>query len=191
MSFVCGTDFGENATRATEIAARLAAKAAERLTVVHAIELPAIVAGDPFFVPMRDALRPSKELQEAADARLAGEAGRLAKMSGASVVPRLAIATPAAGILEVAAETKPAFIVTGTHGRSAPGRWILGSTADRLARRATGPVLVVREPCDGLEAWSKGVQTLRVLVGVSFDSSFDAAHDAGADGDSDGDSDGQ
>ena len=177
MSFVCGTDFGENATRATEIAARLAAKAGERLTLVHAIELPTIayLAGDPIFLPVRDTARPTKDVQQAADTRLAQETGRLTKMTGANVVPRLAIATPSAGILEAAAETSPAFIVSGTHGRFAPGRWILGSTADRLARRATGPVLVVREPCDGLEAWSKGEQTLRVLVGVSFDESFDEA----------------
>ena len=179
MSFVCGTDFGENAARASEIAARLAAKAADRLTLVHAVELPtlAFLAGDPLLLPVRDSARLSKDVHQAADERLGAEAARLAKLSGANVVPRIAIATPDMGILEAAAESKPAFIVTGTRGRMAPARWILGSTADRLARRASDPVLVVREPCDGLDAWSKGEKSLRVLLGVSFDASFDeAAH---------------
>ena len=177
MSFVCGTDFGKNASVAAEIAARLAAKAGEPLVLVHALEVPALgfVAGDPLFLPTRNLAGEAAALRDAVDTRLASEAARLAKLTGANVVPRLTIAAPDSAILEAAAETKPAFVVTGTHGRMAPARWILGSTADRLARRSHDPVLVVREPCEGLEAWTRGQTTLRVLLGVAFDESFDEA----------------
>ena len=176
MSFICGTDFGENSIRATEIAARLAAKAGQPLVIVHALALPSLayMAGEPFFVPSQHLSRAKREMEQEADATLASEAKRLAESSGAKVVPRLSIGSPDLAILEAAAEMKPDLIVAGTHGRSAPARWLVGSTADRLARRTSDPLLVVRDPSDGLAAWSKGEKTLKVLVGVSFDDSFDA-----------------
>ncbi|MBI4485837.1 MAG: universal stress protein, partial [Acidobacteria bacterium] len=36
------------------------------------------------------------------------------------------------------------LIVVGTHGRRGPGRWWLGSVAERIVRAATIPVLVTR-----------------------------------------------
>lgn len=177
MKFVCGTDFGENATRATEIAARLAAKAGRHVVLVHALELPSVayLAGEPIFMPVRDPSPAKKGLEKEADRVLGGEADRLSKLSGAKVVPRLSIGPPVPAILETAADISADLIVTGTHGYSAPTRWLLGSTADRLARQASDPVLVVREPAAGLEEWSKGEKTLKVLVGVAFDDSFDYA----------------
>jgi len=37
------------------------------------------------------------------------------------------------------------LIVLGTHGRTGAARWLIGSTAERVVRYATCPVLVVRE----------------------------------------------
>jgi nucleotide-binding universal stress UspA family protein len=38
------------------------------------------------------------------------------------------------------------LIVLGTHGRRGVGRWLLGSDAERIARYAPVPVLLVRAP---------------------------------------------
>lgn len=38
------------------------------------------------------------------------------------------------------------LIVIATHGRSGIGRWVWGSTADRILRAACAPVLMVRAP---------------------------------------------
>jgi nucleotide-binding universal stress UspA family protein len=46
-------------------------------------------------------------------------------------------------ILRVAKERGVSLIVMGTHGRSALGRAILGSVADRVVRQATVPVVLV------------------------------------------------
>ena len=35
-----------------------------------------------------------------------------------------------------------------THGRSAPGRWVYGSVADRVLRRASVPALLVPANCE-------------------------------------------
>ncbi len=51
---------------------------------------------------------------------------------------------PAAEILRVAAERKCRMIVMASHGRGAVGRWTYGSVADRVARTAPVPVMIVR-----------------------------------------------
>ncbi len=51
---------------------------------------------------------------------------------------------PAAQIVQIAAERQVELIAMTTHGRGAMGRWYFGSVADRVARSATVPVLLVR-----------------------------------------------
>lgn len=52
--------------------------------------------------------------------------------------------TPAEGILAVAREQHTARIVVGTHGRRGLTHFFLGSVAERVARAARVPVLVVK-----------------------------------------------
>lgn len=51
---------------------------------------------------------------------------------------------PASVILQVAEELPAPWIVLATHGREGMERWLLGSTAERLARHAPCPVVLVR-----------------------------------------------
>lgn len=51
--------------------------------------------------------------------------------------------SPFSGILEAASEQKVDMIVMGTHGSSGLGRAILGSVADRVARHADVPLVLV------------------------------------------------
>ena len=53
---------------------------------------------------------------------------------------------PAATIAEVADELGAALVVAGSHGAGGVGKWMLGSTAEKLVRTARCPVLTVREP---------------------------------------------
>jgi nucleotide-binding universal stress UspA family protein len=47
-------------------------------------------------------------------------------------------------ILRSSAEVEADIIVMSTHGRSGLGRWVYGSVADHVLRRAEVPVLLVR-----------------------------------------------
>ena len=47
-------------------------------------------------------------------------------------------------ILDRAAEIGADLIVMGTHGRRGPAKWLLGSVAERVVRRASIPVTTVR-----------------------------------------------
>ena len=51
-------------------------------------------------------------------------------------------------ILAEADRWNAGLIVLGTHGRRGPRRWLLGSTAEAIVRRATVPVLLVRDRSD-------------------------------------------
>ena len=72
-----------------------------------------------------------------------------------------AIGDPAEEILRVATQMGAGMIVMTTRGRGAVGRWAFGSVADRVARTAPVPVLVVRPREDVGEA---GSGTIRRLV---------------------------
>lgn len=53
---------------------------------------------------------------------------------------------PGKVILEQAATLGVDLIVMGSHGRSAPARWFLGSVAEAVVRHAPCPVMVVPPP---------------------------------------------
>jgi nucleotide-binding universal stress UspA family protein len=48
-------------------------------------------------------------------------------------------------IVRLAGELRVSLVVVGSHGRSTVGRFFLGSVSDQVLRRASMPVLVVRE----------------------------------------------
>lgn len=83
----------------------------------------------------------------AADAYLEQVAARVRKR-GVDAVKTSSDATNAAEeILERSAAEGVSMIVMSSHGRSGVGRWLLGSVADKVARSATVPVVIV--PCRG------------------------------------------
>jgi nucleotide-binding universal stress UspA family protein len=70
--------------------------------------------------------------------------GRLWLGEEAEIKPVVAVGDPAAEILRAAAEVGADLIVLASHGRGAMGRAIFGSVADRIARSAPVPVMIIR-----------------------------------------------
>jgi nucleotide-binding universal stress UspA family protein len=58
----------------------------------------------------------------------------------------LAEGDPGTAILGTAKETNCDLIVMGTHGRTGLNRVLMGSVAEKVVRKATCPVLVVKAP---------------------------------------------
>ena len=56
---------------------------------------------------------------------------------------------PAVDIIERAAAADISMIALTSHGQSGIGRWLLGSVADKVARSATVPVVIVPSPGRG------------------------------------------
>jgi nucleotide-binding universal stress UspA family protein len=68
---------------------------------------------------------------------------------------------PADAIVDAAKRGGAAMIVMSTHGRSGIGRWVYGSVADEVLRRAECPVVLV--PSESVPNWQPG-NKLRILV---------------------------
>lgn len=167
MAIVCGTDFSGEAKRAARAAIGIAGPGGDELVLVHAMELPTIafLAGDGLVVPPpvpppnTDALE--KELLQ----KLTVEARAL----GPKVRPVLSIGAPEIALLEEVRRYGARLLVVGSHGASGAARWLLGSTADRLARSCPVPLLVVRGDANRFVEWSENRHRLKVLVAVDFD----------------------
>ncbi|MEZ3142853.1 universal stress protein [Halobaculum sp. MBLA0143] len=83
------------------------------------------------------------ELEHQAQAGVERVADRLAQ-AGVGGETAVVQGTPATGIADYADDSGADLIVMGTHGRSGLGRFLLGSTTERLIRHAPVPVLSVR-----------------------------------------------
>lgn len=137
QSVLVGVDFGEASARALALAGFIAAAFDARLRVLHA---------ERFEPPPYFTLEQLDQLETERGAAAAAAASHLTQfaetVSGRAVEAVIADAPPVEAILDAAAAVD--LIVLGTHGRRGPGRWWLGSVAERVVRAATAPVLVTR-----------------------------------------------
>ncbi len=144
------TDFSENAEQAFLHAATIARWSGAELLVLHIVEKfmdHSLVYSDvwPFQKPVRQYYR---ELEERTGERLTEE---VRKSVGEGVRFRVHVATgsPAPEILAVAERESVDLIVIATHGRGGIAQALLGSTTDRVLRKARCPVLVIRSGSPG------------------------------------------
>jgi nucleotide-binding universal stress UspA family protein len=72
-------------------------------------------------------------------------ANRMRK-EGRNVQAQVLVGRVAESVADYAAKEGVDLIVMATHGRSGIGRWVWGSTADRLLRSSCVPILMVRAP---------------------------------------------
>jgi nucleotide-binding universal stress UspA family protein len=103
------------------------------------------VAADPAAATALHAFADSGDITRAmaADAYLDQVAARL-REDGVTVAKTSSDGTNAAvDIIERAAAADISMIVLTSHGQSGIGRWLLGSVADKVARSATVPVVIV------------------------------------------------
>ncbi len=138
------TDFSPAATEAVALALSLAEKARSEVTLLHVIDaLPDASEHVHYAVPEIAPLR--RALEEQATPRLQAAAPD-ALTNGLRIRKQLATGRAPDVILTVAAEIRADLIVLGTRGHGALGRFLFGSTSDRVVREATCPVVTVPPP---------------------------------------------
>lgn len=165
---LCPIDFSDHSRRALDNAIAIARWYEARVTVLHVFSpapVPAMGPGPIAFEPIvltavdRDHLR--------ADTKA------FAEREGAGDVAIEAIVregTAAGEILAQAISMKADLLVIGTHGRSGFERFVLGSVAERVLRKASCPVITV--PKGHPEAAPAGpVLYKRILCPVDFSES--------------------
>jgi nucleotide-binding universal stress UspA family protein len=133
------TDFSESANQAFHMACSLARDHNARMIVMHVMPTPlTTLGGMPAVPPIPD------------------EYGReeLAEKLRAVQPPPPAIPVdhmleegdPVSTIIQIAERVPCDLIVMGTHGRRGLGRFLMGSVAEEVTRKAPCPVLTVKSP---------------------------------------------
>lgn len=160
MTVLCGTDFSTPAADAATVAALIAARLQERLTLVHVVEVG--VAALPPGGPLHTIYAPLQQ-------HLEREAERLRELK-AEVREQVVVGVPDEVLVQIAEAENARLIVLASLGLRAPLRWLLGSVAERTAQTAPVPVLVVRGMA-AFQAWLGGERSLRVMIGVDLSES--------------------
>ncbi|HTU17797.1 MAG TPA: universal stress protein [Gemmataceae bacterium] len=137
------TNFSREAAAGFDVACALAREGRARVVVLHVERSPLATLGGTAGVPPLPSEFERERLQEQLNSIKAPEAGILIEY-------RLEYGEPEAVLLAVAKEIGADLIVMGTHGRTGLRRWLMGSVAEHIVRRASCPVLTVRTPVEML-----------------------------------------
>jgi nucleotide-binding universal stress UspA family protein len=162
MKILCATDFTPRARAATKVAIELARRTGGSVELVHVVQEPNADLQALMFVGGAV----GEEIRESLRVKLAAESREIARDSEIALTHHLGEGDPV-GSLSARAKTIGAdLIVLGAHGRSAVERFILGSTAERMVRRADRPVLIVPPGVEGLGRADADQRALRVMTAL-------------------------
>ena len=175
---LCAVDFSEFSRHALDHALSVARGYGSTVTALHVVApAPAAVAGGwyfgsenppPLLLPMMDADNARRELQ---------------RLVTTEHVPGVKVESLVAEgfdvhreILEQAARLRSNLVVLGTHGRSGFERLFLGSTAEKVLRKARIPVMTV--PPKAPDAMASGLAPFkRIVCGMDYSQSSHIAFD--------------
>lgn len=157
---VAATDFSSYSERAVQRAASIAKQHQAQLHLLHVVRpldlYPGLTLGPDEFG------QHDQDLQQQEQTRLEAMATALSGQFGVRVLPVTRIGRAYTEIATYAQEVSADLVVAGARGENSLMDLFLGSTASRLLRVATCPVLIVRKPVD--EPYRK------VLATVDFSS---------------------
>lgn len=141
-------DFSEGAMNALDYAISLSKEYNAKLYLLHVVHEISMTAG--WQVPHIRIDELYRDMEESARKEL--EKCCMEELRGLKDVERIVLrGIPDEEILKVAREKKIDLIVIGTHGRTGIDRFLFGSTAEKVVRKAPCPVLSVRLPEHRLE----------------------------------------
>lgn len=138
---LCPVDFSETSRHAFEHATHFARQCHAELTVLHVVEeapLMTAYGGVPDVSIV-------KEIQDVVEEKLHALT-RAPEAAGLAITREIRHGSTHRSILSFAADRHMDLIVMGTHGRSGLDHAFFGSVAEKVIRRASCPVLIVRLP---------------------------------------------
>jgi nucleotide-binding universal stress UspA family protein len=162
-NILVATDFSASARRALEWAIELGQRQDARLILVHAL--------DPGYLTRNAEVQ--RRILDEATAKLKDH-GEYVKQAGLALTMRVEAGKPWEAICEAAVEFGANLIVIGSRGLTGLDRILLGSTADRVVRSASVPVVTVHP--DDLKP-----NFHSAIVAVDFSSPSQHAIEAAAD----------
>jgi nucleotide-binding universal stress UspA family protein len=152
-SIVFATDFSPASQNAGLYASAVSVRFGTSLVVAHAFTLTQaaleVEAEKPFGSTQRANLKLDLTLT-----------AQELKCGRGTTEPVLLQGDPCQEIPAFAQSRRPALIVLGTHGRGSIDRFILGSTAEKILRHATGPALTIGPNVDLLHAGALNIRRI-------------------------------
>lgn len=140
-TILCPVDFSEISTEALKYAVEFGRTFNSRIVLIHVVE-PIIAPSDFTFGPLTSGEVEEKLVGHAEESleKLASSIG-LPEAEKNNIVVR---GRASAEIVRVACEVDADLIVMGTHGYTGMVHVLIGSTAERVLRKAPCPVLTLR-----------------------------------------------
>ena len=120
-----------------QLAHDLAGSHGAKIVLLHVVPMSPAVEADA-------GLAAQYYVEEQADARLKLEKMARTRLAGIDCKILITIGDPARTIIKQAAKLNADVVIMATHGRGAIGRFLLGSVAEHVVRRAPCKVLTVR-----------------------------------------------
>jgi nucleotide-binding universal stress UspA family protein len=165
---IVGTDFSQQAEAAVEHSLAVARHAGAEVVLMHALSMP-----EPDYVMPYPVTTPAIYVEQV-DAIVKEARAKLDEMrerhigQGVEVSHVFVNDMADRGLVQVATETEADLVVVGSHGRTGISRFLLGSVAEKVVRRAPCDVLVARgdAPAGGYK---------RILLPVDFSEVSDRA----------------
>lgn len=146
------TDFSEFSRAAIDYAQRLARQLGGTLVLLHVVEPVYPYAADgPLYFP-GDLRGPNPTASPDAEKAMTRLAENVAHTGGTPVEGKVSVGQAFDEIVRMAQELPADLIVIASHGYTGLKHVFMGSTAERVVRHATCPVLVVRQPSGGAGA---------------------------------------
>jgi len=146
-TILCPLDFDENSLAALDRAVEIARHFGSELILIHVLPL-VLSLGE---VPPPGALYEDQE--KAARASLADIEKQ--KLAGLKHESHVYTGDVIATILNAQSKHQPDLLVMATHGRRGLARMFLGSVAEAVVRKASCPVLTIREETPDADVGSK------------------------------------
>lgn len=140
---LAATDFSAAAGTAADRAAQQACQHQARLSLSHVISSDWV---DDLRAWLSDSTQWQEKLALQAQAALEAEAGRLALACGTPVSPLLLQGRPVSSLSDAVLGHAVDLLVIGARGTNPLHHLLVGTTAERLLRKVTCPLLVVRHP---------------------------------------------
>jgi nucleotide-binding universal stress UspA family protein len=136
------TDFSEYSDHARIYAVEFARRFDAAITALHVLRGPIYPVAYALDVDF-DAI--DTEMQKSAEVRLEATERAISE-SGVPVCRELLFGDPFPEIVSFARKKESDMVIMGTHGHGAVKHMLLGSTAERVVRKAACPVLTIRHP---------------------------------------------
>ena len=146
-TLIVPTDFSANSKKALIYAVRLAQRNNSSLILFHVFEPPELFRQLPqdYSYESHEEMRKQCDTAMRRSAETLGMLSEAVKGSNIQIETSQRLGTPYEEIVKFAKEKEADLIVIATHGYTGLKHFLLGSTAERVVRLASCPVLVVRQ----------------------------------------------